>query len=272
MADKITVFEVPGTSVENSMTGVTHYIPPEEIYKNKLYQGLDPDIFDYVFIQGHANVIKPMGPSVAKGVEILTNYINTTSGKFAVVGTSQGALIATQVAKKIASGEIDRSADNVGFFMFGNPGRKAGTAFPGAASVAPGQGIANSTYRFSTTPSWVWEFANPGDPVCTNDPSLWIGQVREATFNNLLTSWDGQLDSLSDLADIANDIVGMMSFGVTAGIEMSLFHCGYDSLDYKPALNDTRSAFQLVIDYLNTIAGPRYRSDGWSTTLLYPTS
>lgn len=272
--DRITVFECPGTSVQASVTGQTVYVPPEEIAKNAFYKGLDPDIFQYVFVQGYSNVIKPMGPSVAKGVQILTDYINdrtVTPGKFAMVGTSQGAMIVSQVVKKLVSGEIPRLADCLGSFHFGNPARQAGRAFPGAATIQPGQGVSNSSYRLSSTPSWVWEFAAPGDPVCTNDPNNLIGQLREGAFNNLLTSWDGNLNSLSDLADIANDILGMMSFGVTSAIEMALYHNGYDSPDYKPAASDTRTAVQIVIDYLNKQAGPRYREGGWSTYLIAPT-
>lgn len=270
---RITVFELPGTSVQASVAGHTIYVPPEEIAKNSFYKGLDPDIFNYVFVQGYTNMIKPMGPSVTKGVEILSNYLTdgvTAPGQFAVIGTSQGALIASQVAKKLISGEIPRINDCIGFFHFGNPAREAGKAFPGAATVPGGHGVATSAYRLTNTPSWIWEFANPGDPVCTNDSSTWLGQVREQSFTNLLTSWDGNLDSLSDLVDIANDILDMLSFGIVDGLEMALYHLGYDSPDYKPGLNDTRTAVQIVIDYLNKIAGPKYRADGWSTTLKIP--
>ena len=272
---KITVFECPGTSVAASMAGHTIYVPPEEIAKNSFYKGLDPDVFSYVFVQGYTNVIKPMGPSVAQGVQILTDYINNpsiTPGKFALIGTSQGALITSQIVKKLVAGTIPRLADCIGSFHYGNPAREQGKAFPGAASIPGGRGISNSTYRLTSTPSWVWEFANPGDPVCTNDPTTLIGPVRETVFNNLLTSWDGRLDSLSDVADIANDIIGMMSFAVTAGIEMQLYHCGYDSPTYKPGAGDPRTGVQIVIDYLNKVAGPSYRPDGWSTTLRPPTS
>lgn len=272
---RITVFECPGTSVAASQVGHSLYVPPEDIARNVFYKGLDPDVFKYVFVQGYANIIKPMGPSVAQGIEILSGYIADTTltpGKFAVIGTSQGALIASQVAKKLISGEINRLSDCIGFFHYGNPARQAGRAFPGAAAVAPGNGIATAAYRLTNTPSWIWEFANPGDPVCCNNPSTLVGQVREATFSNLLSSWDGNLDSLSDVADIANDIIGMMSFGVTAGLDMALYHLGYDGPTYQPGLNDSRTGVQIVIDYLNTVAGPSFRADGWSTTLQSPTA
>lgn len=267
---RITVYEVPGTSVENSMTGVTNYITPEEIAAGPLYQGLDPDVFDYIFIQGHSNVIKPMGPSITKGVQILSDYITSRSGKFAIVGTSQGALIGSQVVKKLISGEINRQSDCVGAFFLGNPAREQGKAFPGASSIPGGHGIATAAYRLTNTPSWVWEFANPGDPVCTNDTTQFIGQIRESTFTNLLTAWDGTFDSLSDVFDIAKDIVDMLSFGIVDGIEMALYHNGYENL--KPITGDNRNPYQIIIDRLNTIAGPTVRADGWSTTLRYPTS
>lgn len=272
---RITVFECPGTSVAASMAGHTIYVPPEEIAKNSFYKGLDPDVFQYVFVQGYSNVIKPMGPSVAQGVQILTDYINNpsvTPGKFALIGTSQGALITSQIVKKLVAGTIPRAADCLGAFHFGNPAREAGMAFPGAASVPGGRGIANSSYRLSSTPSWVWEFANPGDPVCTNDWTSFVGGMRETTFTNMLTSFDGTLDSLSDVGQLAQDLVDMMSFGLTSALDMALYHNGYDSPTYKPGAGDPRTAVQIVIDYLNKIAGPSYRPDGWSTTLRPPTS
>lgn len=268
---KITVYEVPGTSVQNSITGVANYITPAEIAKGPFYQGLDPDVFDYVFVQGHSNVIKPMGPSITKGVQILTDYINSKPGKFALVGTSQGALIASQVFKKLQSGEINRMSDCVGCFFFGNPARQAGRAFPGAASIPAGHGIATTAFRLTNTPDIVWEFANPGDPVCTNTDDF-IGQLREQTFTNLLNAWDGTFDSINDVFDIAKDIVDMFSFAVVDGIEMAFYHNAYAEATYTPGLNDTRTAVQIAIDQLNKVAGPKYRVDGWSTTLRVPTS
>ena len=272
---KITVFEVPGTSVQNSITGQTNYVTPEEIAKGAFYQGLDPDVFNYVFVQGHSNVIKPMGPSITKGVQILTDYINdrtVTPSKYAIIGTSQGALIGSQVVKKLMSGEINRLSDCLGAFFIGNPAREQGRAFPGATSTPGGHGVATSAYRLTNTPSWVWEFANPGDPVCTNDTNTLIGQLREQSFTNLLTSWDGNFDSLSDVFDIAKDIVDMFTFGVGTGIDMGFYHVDSAYAQLKPIAGDNRNLYQITIDYLNKVAGPSYRADGWSTTLKYPTS
>lgn len=270
---RITVFEVPGTSVDNSITGITNYITPQQIADGPLYQGLDPAVFDYVFVQGHTNVIKPMGPSITKGVEILSGYLTdgvTAPGKFVVVGTSQGALIASQVAKKLISGEINRMSDNLGFFMIGNPAREQGRAFPGASSIPGGHGVATASYRLTNTPSWIWEFANPGDPVCTNDTTQLIGQIREASFTNMLNSWDGTPDSISDVFDIAQDMIEMLSFGLSSGLDMALYHLHYEAV--YPITGDTRNVYQIIIDQLNKVAGPSYRADGWSTTLRPPTS
>lgn len=272
MADRITVYEVPGTSVSNSMTGQTAYITPEEIAAGPLYQGLDPQVFDYIFIQGHSNVIKPMGPSITKGVQILSDYITTRSGKFAIVGTSQGALIGSQVVKKLISGELAGLSNCVGAFFIGNPAREQGRAFPGATSIPGGHGIATSAYRLTNTPSWVWEFANPGDPVATNDTTQWIGQIREQTFSNLLTAWDGTFDSISDIFDIAKDIVDMLSFAIVDGIEMGFFHTDNAYNNLHPISGDNRNPYQIIIDRLNTFAAPTVRADGWSTTLRVPTS
>lgn len=264
----ITVFEIPGTNVQASITGQYQYIPPETWQQNPFYQGLDPSAFDYVFVQGHINNIKPLLPSVTQGVTILTDLINSTPGKFAIIGTSQGALVSSLVFKKLMSGEINRLADCVGIFHFGNPARQSGRAFPGATSVAPGAGVASTTYRLSNTTDLVWEFANPGDPVCCNTGPT--AAARTATFDNLMTSWDGNFDSLSDIFAIANDIVGMFSFAVLSGPEMLIYHNNYDSLKF--IAGDDRTGQQIVVDYLNTLVAPVYRSDGWATTLTLPTA
>lgn len=265
----ITVFELPGTNVDASISGQYQYIPPETWQQNPFCQGLDPGAFTYVFVQGHINNIKPMGPSITQGMTILEDLINNTPGQFAIIGTSQGALIASQVLKKLYSGQINRLADCVGCFFLGNPARQAGRAFPGATSVSPGRGIASDSYRLSNTTDLVWEFANPGDPVCCNSTDL-LGQARTASFDNLLTVWDGDLDSLSDVVDIAEDIVGFFSFAVLSGPLMLIYHNNYDT--WQPIAGDSRTVPQIVIDYLNKLVGPVYRSDGWATTLKVPTA
>jgi len=265
----ITVFECPGTNVDATISGKMQYISPEEIAKGDFYNGLDKTAFDYVFIQGYANNLKPLLPSVNSGVAIVTQKIESTEGKFALIGTSQGALIQSLVYKKLKNNEIaGRLSDCVGVFLFGNPARESGKAFPGGP-VAPGHGIASAEYRLTGTLSdpLVWEFANPGDPVCTNGDDL-ASQIREDGFESMLTSFDGNLNSISDVLQIAQDLAGWLSFGVLAAPGMALFHNEYNS--YTPIPGDSRSATQIVVDHLNTIVGPYYRDDGWSTTLRVP--
>lgn len=267
---KIRVYECVGTDVAASITGkMQTYTYEQLLASNKLATGLDTASFEHVFIQGYMNNIKPLQPSVDKGVQLVTNQINSNAGQFALVGTSQGAIIQSTIFKKMMTGEINRLSDCVGVFLLGNPLRQAGRAFPGATSIPPGHGIAPASLRLTNTTSLVWEFANPGDPVCTNgdDP---VSQIREATFNNLLTAWDGQLDSLNDVVAIAQDVVGFFSFALTSGVGMALYHNVYGDETYRPIAGDNRSAFQIIIDHLNTKIAPSYRSDGWSTTLKLP--
>lgn len=269
---KIKVYECVGTDVAASITGqMQTYTYEQLLASNQLATGLDPDSFEHVFIQGYMNQIKPLQPSVDKGVQIVTQNINANSGQFALVGTSQGAMIMSLIFKKLMSGEINRLSDCVGVFLLGNPLRQAGRAFPGATSIPPGHGIAPASMRLTNTTSLVWEFANPGDPVCTNGDDL-VSQAREGAFMNLLTSWDGKLDSLDDVVAIANDIVNFFSFTVTTGVGMALYHNVYGQANYYPIAGDSRNAFQIIIDQLNTKIAPVYRSDGWSTTLKLPTS
>lgn len=269
---KINVYECPGTNVNATVSGQMQYITPAEIALGDFYKGLDPNVFNYNFIQGYANSLKPLQPSVDSGVAIVTQKITENSGKFALIGTSQGALIQSLVYKKLKNGQIPgRLADCVGVFLYGNPAREAGKAFPGASTIPSGHGIATTAFRLTGTvsDSLVWEFANPGDPVCTNGDDL-VSQIREGAFTSLLTGFDGTLDSISDVLQIATDLAGWFSFGATAAIGMVRFHNDYNS--YKPIAGDNRTATQIAVDYLNTIAGPYYRDDGWSTTLRAPTA
>lgn len=267
---KIRVYECVGTDVAASITGqMQSYTYEQLLANNKLATGLDPESFDHVFIQGYMNSIKPLQPSVDKGVELVTSQITSNAGQFALVGTSQGAMIQSIIFQRLMSGQINRLSDCVGVFLLGNPLRQAGRAFPGATSIPPGHGIAPANKRLTNTTSLVWEFANPGDPVCTNGDDL-LSQAREGAFNNLLTAWDGKLDSLDDVAAIANDIVGFFSFAATTGVGMALYHNVYGEETYRPIAGDNRSAFQIIIDQLNTKIAPSYRSDGWSTTLKLP--
>lgn len=266
---KIKVYECIGTDVAASITGqMQSYTYAQLLEGNKLATGLDTDSFEHVFIQGYMNNVKPMQPSVDKGVDIVTNYINSNAGQFALVGTSQGAMIQSIVFQRLMSGQINRLSDCVGIFLLGNPMRQAGRSFPGGPFVS-GHGIAPAAKRLSNTTSLVWEFANPGDPVCTNGDDF-ISLSREAAFNNLLTSWDGKLDSLDDIVDIAEDIVNFFSLGITTAAPMLLYHNVYGNETYRPISGDNRSAFQIIIDQLNTKIAPVYRSDGWSTTLKLP--
>lgn len=268
---RINVYECPGTDVNASVTGKMQTYTPEQVAASDFCKGLDAAAFNYVFIQGYINNLKPLLASVNKGVSLVVDNINKSSGKFALVGTSQGALIQSLVYKKLKSGEVNRLSDCVGVFLFGNPAREAGKTFPGANFTPQGHGIASSAYRLTDTLSdnLIWEFANPGDPVCTNADGP-VGVARELAFNSLLTAFDGTFDSISDILQIAQDLVGLFTVGLLAGPGMALFHCGYDAL--KPIAGDNRTATQIAIDYLNKVAGPQYRSDGWSTTLVGPSS
>lgn len=265
----ITVFELPGTNVQASITGQFQFIPPEVWSKNPFAQGLDPQVFNYVFLQGHINNIKPMLPSIQQGMALLEDAINTTAGKFAIIGTSQGALIASQVVKKLYSGQINRLADCVGCFFYGSPARQAGRAFPGATSIAPGRGVASAQWRLTNTTDLVWEFAKPGDPVCCTLDDL-LGAINTQNFENLLTGWDGNFDSINDVFDIAEDFINLFSFAIFTGPGMLIYHNNYDT--FTPISGDSRTAHQIVIDYLNTLVAPVSRFDGWATNLVPPTA
>jgi hypothetical protein len=157
-----------------------------------------------------------------------------------------------------------RFSDCLAIFLFANPLRQAGTAFPGATSISAGHGIAPAALRLTNAlsyPSLIWEFAYPGDPVCTTVGDDTVGVTK--IYNALMNNWNGLISSLGQGLGPLEEIQALID--LIAG--MATFHSLVAQASYKPISGDNRPAYQICLDHLNNIAGPRYRTDGWSTTL-----
>jgi hypothetical protein len=273
---KVTVFECYGTF---DTTGTTSMVKGS----------LDPDLFTYIPVTNYPNSLDNFGNSVAQGVAAVQARIAATPGKIVLTGVSQGAQIMATVYQALRNGP--RAADIVGVYLVGNPLRQAGRAFPGANPVPAGHGVAPASYRLTDTPDLVWEFANPGDPVCTIGDDA-AGTALQAAFGQVL---QGVRPASNDLA---TNIVSMLGFatqiglrtggqGVIPGLSFKFpgisvpffgqvyvipgifnaftqagnFGVNHQYFEaYKPIAGDPRSGRQIIVDHLNTVIAPLHAS------------
>lgn len=268
---KIAVYEAPGTNPTAPI-----YYPPVDVAKLPFYQGLDSNTFHYTLVQDYLNAIYPLTLSVQQGVAAVSAYITANPGKFILIGTSQGAMIMSKVYQSLMAGSLNyRLSDCLGVFLMGNPLRQSGRTFPGATAVA-GHGMAPAWERLTNTTDLVWEFAQSGDPVCTNGDDA-ISVARQLIFEGLETRWFGALDVLGGILGVAqyaiNEILAFLTPKVGDILEsMAFYHNGYDKITYQPMAGDTRTGLQIILDQINTKYGPANRPDGWSTALTKPSS
>jgi hypothetical protein len=124
----------------------------------------------------------PFVSSVKTGVATLTGMINSTPGKFALIGYSQGAMVTSGVLDALQTGGLrSRMGDCIAAVTFGNPRRQAGHACP----VCPdpgGHGI-EADNLLKNTPSWWWDFAIPHDIAANigdDTNSKWLSTVFDA--------------------------------------------------------------------------------------------
>jgi hypothetical protein len=150
----------------------------------------------------------PFNPSYQAGVTTLVQMINQTNGHFAMVGTSQGAMVISKVYDKIRYGELaSRNHHFLQGITYGNPCRQAGSIAPGCVDPG-GHGINVDTFLLSNVDSRWWDFANPGDPAACNgagpwtvngftydyrgDDGIWLARL----FAEMCTNFNGDLAAL----------------------------------------------------------------------------
>jgi len=235
---KINIYECTGSGPAGRATHVTRY---------KL--GADSRYFRHTTVKGYPNNIL-LARSVPAGVAQVVARITANPGRFCLIGTSQGAVIMSEVFRLLSSGTIPgRMDDCVGIFLLGNGFRECGRAFPGCEPIPGGHGIASASRRLTNTPDLIWEFANEGDPICTVGDSA-SEQAMTAIMELLLgRKWP---------------FVGV---GVGLQALIALFrglkshHNVYSSDDWRPSAGDPRSGVQIILDRLNGEIGPRHLSD-----------
>jgi len=134
----------------------------------------------------------PLSQSIATGVETAISLIRSRPGRFVLVGTSIGAIIASNLYDELRTGRLkDRRGDLIAGLMMMNPRRQSGTGFPGSPELS-GRGMLQPNLT-GTEDLW-WEFPIPSDPASTwpdDDTvlSLWGRDV----FADFLNTYAGTL-------------------------------------------------------------------------------
>lgn len=246
---KVTVFECFGTGDYKQIT-------------TQVKGTIDPDFFTYVPVIDYPNSFDNYGNSVAQGVASVLAKVAATPGKIVLTGVSQGAQIMANVYQSLRTGP--RANDIVGVYLVGNPIRQAGRAFPGANPIPAGHGVAPAQYRMTNTPDLVWEFANPGDPVCTTGDDA-AGLALTASFGQLM------LNTKPSSSDFVKNVQAIMEFArlvvtntgigqggiinaVTGAVGFGTKHQYFEA--FKPIAGDPRSGRQIICDHLNTVIAP----------------
>lgn len=133
-------------------------------------QSLDPNRVYWQPI-GYPNTNVLMADGIKAGVAELINQINLHPGTFMGAFYSEGEIVGALVLDEIRNGSLQhRKDDFIGAVTFGAPMREKGSHPPGCPDPG-GRGIARD--RTVSTPSWWWDYADPGDmyACCPDDAS-----------------------------------------------------------------------------------------------------
>jgi PE-PPE domain len=186
----------------------------------------------------------PMGLSVAEGVNTLTAKIQATPGPFVLIGTSQGAMVISEVYNKLRTTLSARRADLLGAFSIGNPCRQQGVILPGGHDPG-GHGIAAQNLLTNTEALW-WEVANTEDMVCAC-PSNSTGDILSAAFYFLMTEFHDVTSLLKLVTQPAlSEAVKDLYITLTSP-------SGHSYGEFQP-LGDGRTTVQVGTAYINSLA------------------
>jgi len=263
---KLTVFDVAGTSAASVFTAggapTTAQTPPSWNLANMVNKSL------ITVKEVPYPACVPFGPSCQAGANKLVTMISQTTGPFAMVGTSQGAMVIASVYQTLldntapVAGRIDDFKLGV---TYGNPCRKKGSIAPNCKDPG-GQGINVDSWLMTTVdPERWWDFVNPGDPAACNGAGPWqvgaiaydyrgqIGDLAAGMFLEMYRTFSSDITALlGHLNPPPNMILVLISlFNTLLGVAGP--HSTYDKTkpdSTQPGLTCT----QLAAQKLNTIA------------------
>lgn len=257
-------------------------------FETMVGEGVNPAVWDVVDVaypgdQWTLESFMAMQDTSAAGVKILTDLINALPAgrKFAIVGTSQGAMVASRVYDQIVGGSLSsRNSDLVAGVGIGNPRRKAGWSIPGGTSPggSASRGVLHTDLMPTTDSRW-WDFVNTGDLVADCPYTTPEGQARQLVFQAMQGNWFGGESffgkiaadfnanvftglglALEDVLNVARVVLEafVMAFQIPLFANQELntsphirYHFPYLNL---PG-NTTKSAVQLAVEYLDSVGG-----------------
>ncbi len=263
---KLTVFDVAGTSAASVITAggvpTTAQTPPSWNLANMV----NTSLITVKEVPYPACV--PFGTSYLAGANKLVTMISQMTGPFAMVGTSQGAMVIASAYQTL----LDNSAPVAGRIddfklgvTYGNPCRKMGSIAPNCKDPG-GQGINHESWLMTTVdPDRWWDFVNPGDPAACNGGGPWtvngmpydysgqIGDLAAGMFLEMYRSFSGDLGALlADLNPPPNLVLVLITvFNTLFGVAGP--HSTYDKTtpdSTQPGVTCT----QLAVNKLNSIA------------------
>lgn len=209
----------------------------------------------------------PMWTSIARGVDMVIEEINNTTGPFALGGYSQGAAVVSTVFQEIwyPGGSLHhRKKDLIAGVTFGNPMRETDHTWPGSVysgswdvegSTTGGHGCFPN--RLENTPDLWWDFANADDVITSVGPGelgeawTYISGIFINAFNG--GSWLRFLtEAFFGLLDIALNVI-------QDAINFAVNEIGGDphiSYSQEPPPGDPENgltSYQIAIRYLNEV-------------------
>ncbi len=264
---KLTVFDVAGTSALAVLTAGRAGSPTTSTAPAwKLAQLTKPSLVRVKEVPYPACV--PFNASYQTGVATLMNMISQTPGKFAMVGTSQGAMVIAAVYEEIwkPNGKLhSRNGDFLQGITYGNPCRQAGSVPPGCVDPG-GHGInVNSWLQSGVDKRW-WDFANAGDPAACNGGGPWTVDGITYDYSGLNGSWTASLfaEMCKNFGGDLAALIGRLQnppYNVAA-LAISLFevltgatvgpHATYGQT--KPIIGNPSTCAELAAQQLMTIA------------------
>jgi hypothetical protein len=222
---KHTLFMVRGTGSRGfqQLLG-TEAIETAGHYENGVGRRLDPDVWDIVDVgyPGDAMTIQSflqMDQTATQGFDNLKALIEQLppGRKFAMAGTSQGAIVVSRIYEEIRGGSLaDRDEDLLAAVVFGNPRRYPGWSIPGGSSPggANSRGAYGSDIMAQPDSRW-WDFVNTGDIVADCPFNTNAGRAQERVFDFLQQDYSG-------LIDFIEEIVEQFDAGLFQGLALAL--------------------------------------------------
>jgi hypothetical protein len=183
----LTVFDVAGTSALSVLTGGRAGAPTSQTVPAwGLATLTDPNLITIVEVPYPACV--PFNASCQAGVTTLKTLIDQkTTDKFAMVGTSQGAMVVSQVYDTILKTGC-HDDDFVQGITYGNPCRKQGSIAPGCVDPG-GYGINVDSWLQPEVDGRWWDFVNPGDPAACNGAGPWLVNGFPFDYRDSIGEW-----------------------------------------------------------------------------------